>query len=129
MWIDNSMERDLPALTFSAAQFAVAGAISAIPALFTESVTLSSFADAAIPILYAGLMSTGVAYTCQVIGQKYADPTAAAIVLSTEALWAAIGGALMLGETMTAAGIVGCVLMTAGIVAAQIDPKKTTRKN
>ena len=124
MWIDHSTERDLPVVTFSAIQFASAGTLSAIPALFTETASVSSFTGAAIPILYAGIMSTGVAYTCQVIGQKHADPTTAAIVMSTESLWAALGGAVVLDETMTAAGIAGCALMTAGIVAAQIDPGK-----
>ena len=124
MWIDSSMAHDLPVLTFSAVQFAVAGVLSAIPAFLTETVSLSSIYDAGIPILYTGIMSTGVAYTCQVIGQKHADPTAAAIVLSTEAVWAALGGAVILGETMSPAGIAGCALMMAGIVAAQLGGSK-----
>lgn len=121
MWIDRAMALGLPAITFSSVQFAVAAAISAIVALFTETVTFGAVSSALIPILYAGIMSTGVAYTCQAIGQKDADPTLAAIVLSTESVWAALSGALLLDERMSARAVIGCVLMLAGINVAQIN--------
>lgn len=121
MWIDRAMALGLPAITFSAAQFAVAASFSAAVALFTETVTFGAISSALTPILYAGVMSTGVAYTCQAIGQKDADPTLAAIVLSTESVWAAISGALLLGERMTVAAVIGCALMLAGINVAQVD--------
>lgn len=124
MWIDYSMSKNLPAIRFSATQFAVASAISGAIAIFAESVTLGAIRSAAIPILYAGLMSTGVAYTCQVIGQREADPTAAAIVMSTESVWAALGGALILHERMSVPAVIGCGLMLAGIIAAQIRIRK-----
>ena len=119
-----------PPVTFSAVHFLTASIISAVVCVFTETVTADALRSALVPILYAGIMSSGVAYTCQVIGQKNADPTAAAIVMSTEAVWAAIGGALILGETMSFAGIAGCVLMLTGIIAAQIPfgRKKTADK-
>ena len=127
MWVDRAVSGDVPPITFSAVEFAAASAICAACAFFTENVNADSLRPAALPLLYAGIMSTGVAFTCQAIGQKNADPTAASIVMSTEAVWAAIGGALILGERMTAAGIAGCALMLTGIIAAQIDLKKLKR--
>ena len=121
MWVDRSASRDVPPVTFSAVEFATAALLSIAVALPAEGVDIGAIRGAAIPILYAGVMSTGVAFTLQIVGQKDADPTAASIVMSTEAVWAALGGALILGETMSARGIVGCALMLAGIVAAQID--------
>lgn len=121
MWIDHSMALGLAPVTFSAMQFAVAALLGAIAAFFTETVSVEAIGSALVPILYAGIMSTGVAYTCQVIGQKSADPTLAAIVLSTESVWAAISGALILGERMSAAAIIGCTLMLAGIIVAQVN--------
>lgn len=72
-------------------------------------------------------MSSGVACTCQVIGQRDADPTAAAIVLSTESLWAAVGGLVILHEKMSALAYIGCALMLCGIIVSQV--KLGRRKN
>ena len=124
MWVDRSASRDIAPITFSAAQFAVASAVCAVCAAAFETIRVDDLRAAAVPLLYAGVMSTGVAFTCQVIGQRHADPTAASIVMSTEAVWGAVGGALILGEKMSARGIVGCALMLAGIIAAQISPKR-----
>lgn len=124
MWIDHAMALGLGAVTFSATQFAVAAILGAIAAFFTETVTLEAIGSALTPILYSGIMSTGVAYTCQVIGQKNADPTLAAIVLSTESVWAAISGALILDERMSTAAVIGCTLMLAGIIVAQLNFKR-----
>lgn len=124
MWIDHAMALGLGAVTFSATQFAVAAILGAIAAFFTETVTLEAIGSALTPILYSGIMSTGVAYTCQVIGQKNADPTLAAIVLSTESVWAAISGALILDERMSTAAVIGCALMLAGIIIAQLNFKR-----
>lgn len=124
MWIDHAMALGLGAVTFSATQFAVAAILGAIAAFFTETVTLEAIGSALTPILYSGIMSTGVAYTCQVIGQKNADPTLAAIVLSTESVWAAISGALILDERMSTAAVIGCALMLVGIIVAQLNFKR-----
>lgn len=71
-------------------------------------------------------MSTGVAYTLQIIGQKGVHPTVSAIILSTESMFAAIGGAIMLNERMTLAGYIGCAVILAGIIIAQI-PSRANR--
>lgn len=105
---------------FSSTQFITCGIISLIVAVFTETITPEAVQGALIPILYAGIMSTGVAYTLQIIGQRGVHPTVSAIILSTESMFAAIGGALLLNERMTAAGYAGCAIMMMGIIIAQI---------
>lgn len=110
-------------LKFSMTQFFVCGILSIIFALFTEDIQLSSIKSAAVPILYGGIMSVGVAYTCQILGQKDADPTFAAIVFSTESVFSAIGGAIILHEVMSGRGYIGCIFIFVGIVLSQLDLK------
>jgi len=84
---------------------------------------------AAIPLAYCALMSTGVAYTLQIVGQKFsANPTLAAIIFSTESVFAALGGMLLLNERMTVQGYIGCVLIFTGIVLSQWTPKKYSKE-
>lgn len=124
VFIDYSTE-SVPPLRFSMVQFVVCGMLSVICALIFEDISFAAIGSAAVPILYGGLMSVGVAYTCQVIGQKYADPAPAAIILSTESVFGAIGGAIILSERMQPRGYLGCVLIFIGIVLSQITPKKS----
>lgn len=107
-------------IRFSCIQFAVCAVLGLICAFIFEDISLSALRSAALPILYGGIMSSGVAYTCQVIGQRDADPTAAAIVLSTESLWAAVGGLVILQEKMSAPAYIGCALMLCGIIVSQV---------
>ena len=76
--------------------------------------------NAVVPIVYAGVLSCGVAYTCQILGQAYVEPTQAAILMSTEAIFAAVAGWIVLGETMNAVQILGCVLLLGGALIAQL---------
>ncbi len=108
-------------LRFSMMQFFVCGIFSIICALIFEDISFSAVKSAGIPILYGGIMSVGVAYTCQILGQKNADPTFASIVFSTESVFSAIGGAIILNEIMTGKGYLGCVLIFIGIVLSQLD--------
>lgn len=110
-------------IRFSAAQFAVAAVLNIITALFTEDLSLNNFVLAGIPVLYCGIMSTGVAFTCQTLGQKHSEPTAASILLSTESVFSAIGGALILNERMQPLAYLGCGLIFAGILLSQIKFK------
>lgn len=121
---------DISPLKFSMTQFFVCGFLSVVFALFTEDIEFSAIKSAGIPILYGGLMSVGVAYTCQILGQKDADPTFASIVFSTESVFSAIGGAIILNEIMSGRGYLGCVLIFIGIVLSQlnIDTKKRCLK-
>lgn len=108
-------------LKFSMIQFLVCGLLSMAFAIGTENIELSAIKSAGIPILYGGLMSVGVAYTCQILGQKDADPTFASIVFSTESVFSAIGGAIILNEIMSSRGYLGCVLIFIGIILSQLN--------
>ena len=78
-----------------------------------------------IAVLYAGIGSVGVAYTLQAVGQQWVPPTRASLIMSLESVFSVIGGALLLGETMTVRGYLGCALIFAGIVLAQMAVNKT----
>ena len=113
-------------LRFAMTQFLVSAVLSGVFALVgtatgaLEAATLEGIKAAAIPILYGGFMSVGIAYTCQILGQKNAEPAFASIILSTESMFSVIGGALILGETMTVRGYLGCALIFAGIILTQV---------
>ncbi len=113
-------------LRFSAMQFSVCAVISLLCAVLFEGgdFAMEHVRSALVPLLYGGIGSVGVAYTCQLLGQKDADPTFAAIVLSTEAVFSAIGAAIILHERMAAPGYIGCGLIFAGIILSQIPAKK-----
>lgn len=123
MFIDRIGER-VYSLRFSMTQFFVAAVINFGGSAIFETVTFAGFQTAFVPILYCGIMSTGVAYTCQVLGQKYSEPTSASIILSTESVFSAIGGALILHERMSPQAYVGCVLIFAGIILSQVKTGK-----
>lgn len=112
---------------FSIIQFCITGVISLIIAFCVETVSLNGICNGAIPILYGGIMSAGVAFTLQVIVQKTAHPAHAAIILSLEAVFAALGGWLLLNEQMGTRAILGCILMLVGMFIAQLSnrPGKT----
>ena len=100
-------------------QFSVCAVLSLIVALATEPVTLQGLEAAALPILYGGLLSVGVAYTLQVVAQRDAPPAHAAIILSLETVFAVLAGWLWLNETLTERGLFGCGLMFAGMLLSQ----------
>lgn len=111
-------------LRFSMVQFFTTAVISMGGALIFEEVTFEPLVLAIIPILYCGIMSVGVGYTFQVLGQKYSEPTSAAIILSTEAVWSAIFGAIILSERMGVIAYIGCALIFAGIIVTQLKTKE-----
>lgn len=115
---------EISPLRFAQIQFAVCAVLSIVCALILEDISFIAIKSALLPILYGGLMSVGVAYTCQILGQKDADPTFSAIVLSTESVFAAIGGVLLQNETMTVSAYIGCGLIFVGIVLSQLELKK-----
>lgn len=121
----------LDALCLSCIQFGVCSALSAVTAIVVEPIRLEAIAAAAPAILYSGLISVGVAYTLQVVAQKDADPTHAAIILSMEAVFAAVGGWLILNETFSVRGLIGCGLVLAGMLLSQVpilfDFRRRTR--
>lgn len=111
-------------IKFSMVQFIVTGILGLIFAAFTEDLTVGALIGSWQSILYAGICSCGIAYTCQVIGQKHCDPTVATIIMSLESVFGALGG-LMIGNKLSGRGWLGCGLMFVGILLAQIPPKKT----
>lgn len=112
----------IDAIRLSFFQFAACSILSLITAFAVETVRLTEVLQAGVPILYGGLGSVGIAYTLQVVAQKDAKPAHAAIILSLEAAFAALGGWLMLGETLTPRGLLGCALMLAGMLMSQLHP-------
>jgi drug/metabolite transporter (DMT)-like permease len=105
-------------------QFAACAVLSLVTSAAIEHNAVRSYAAAAIPILYGGVLSVGVAYTLQVVAQKKAKPAHAAIILSLEAVFAAIGGWLILGETLRPRAILGCTLMLCGMLLSQLWPMR-----
>ena len=101
-------------------QYATCAALSLLVSAGIEPNAVDGYLSAAIPILYGGILSVGVAYTLQVVAQKHANPAHAAIILSLEAVFAALGGWIILGETLTPRGLLGCTLMFAGMLASQL---------
>jgi len=101
-------------------QYATCAALSLLVSAGIEPNAVDGYLSAAIPILYGGILSVGVAYTLQVVAQKHANPAHAAIILSLEAVFAALGGWIILGETLTPRGLLGCALMFAGMLASQL---------
>ena len=85
---------------------------------------MSELLKCTVPILYAGIMSCGVAYTLQIIGQKYAEPTVASIVMSLESVFAALAGWMIIGQAMSLREIFGCLLMFTAIVIVQLPEKQ-----
>ena len=85
-----------------------------------EMPKLSQINEALIPILYAGIMSSGVAYTLQMVGQKNFNPTIASLIMSLESTFAAIGGWLLLHQKLTARELCGCALMFVAIMLSQV---------
>ena len=106
-------------IEMSAAQIFITLILSSAAMFALETPNLSSMLDAWFPIFYGGVMSSGIAFTLQLYGQKYADPSTAAIVMSFEAIFGALAGWFFLNEIMSAREIFGCVLMLIGMLATQ----------
>ncbi|CAD5108325.1 hypothetical protein PSEWESI4_02610 [Pseudomonas carbonaria] len=111
-------------IRLSAIQFAVCAVISLLLAVVFEDIQWAAIREAAPAIIYGGLISVGIGYTLQVIAQKDAIASHAAIILSLEAVFAAIAGALFLSESLQARGYLGCTLMLIGMLVAQLWPRR-----
>jgi drug/metabolite transporter (DMT)-like permease len=111
-------------LRLSVLQFSLASFLSVLVSVVIETTTIDDVRRAAIPILYGGIMSVGVAYTLQLLGQKKAQPSHAAIILSLESLFAAIGGVFILHESLPLRVAFGGVLMLTGVILSQLRFRK-----
>ena len=110
------------AVKLAAVQFATCSLISLVAAVLFEQISLAGLWAGIIPILYGGLMSVGIAYTLQVVAQRDARPAPAAIILSLEAVFAAVAGWMLLGEILTPQALTGCALMLGGMIWSQVRP-------
>lgn len=108
----------------SCIQFAVCGLLSGGAMILTESPAIANIFHAAVPLLYTGVMSSGVAYTFQILGQKNYNPTIAALLMSLESVFAVLGGWLILKQSLSVAETFGCLLIFIGIILAQLPEKK-----
>lgn len=114
----------LSALRFAAAQFLTCAVLSAVAALVADPAPFAGLDLAWAPVLYGGLVSVGIAYTLQVVGQRHALATHAALIMATESVFGAIGGALLLAEFMGVRGYLGAALMISGILISQLGLPK-----
>lgn len=105
-------------------EFFVCGILSGMVMLITETVTIDALVKAAVPILYAGVLSSGVAYTLQAVGQRNLDPAIASLLMSMESVFSVLAGWVVLGQTLSFKEIAGCMLMFAAIILAQLPEKK-----
>ena len=119
----NHFTKDGDPLKLSCIQFAVPCVMSLIAMSISESPTAESLRGAMWPIFYVGFISTGIAFTCQMAGQKYADPVNASLIMSLESIFAVLAGYFLLQETFTMREIVGCVLMFVAVVISQLPQK------
>lgn len=110
-------------IKLSCIQFLTVGLLTALPAILLETVSIASIIDAWLPILYAGVLSSGVAFTLQVVAQQYTEPTVAAITMSFESVFAVLSGCVVLNQIPTGREVLGCAIMFFAIILAQL-PKK-----
>ncbi|HDZ71767.1 MAG TPA: DMT family transporter [Aurantimonas coralicida] len=116
-------------LTLAAVQFAMTTALASLGALVLEGQSLASLWAAWPEIVYGGVFASGLAFTLQIIGQRYTTAPQAAIFLSSEALFAALFGVILLGERIAALGLLGCALIFAAMLAVELVPMYRCREN
>jgi drug/metabolite transporter (DMT)-like permease len=122
--IDHYAER-VDVLKLSFMQFFIAGVLSIPPALITETIEMQSIIACAGPILYVAILEVSIAFTLQIVGQKYTSPACATIIISLESVFAALCGALFLHETMSLRELSGCIIMFIAFIIAQIPEMRS----
>ncbi len=122
LYMDYAAARYSP-IHLACGQFFVCGVISLVGAFLWETPSWEAIFAAAVPILYVGIFSTGVAYTLQIVGQRHLPPTECSMILSLEMVFGGLGGFLFLGETLTSREWIGVLLMTVGVFLSQIPSR------
>lgn len=110
-------------------QYFTCAFISIAISFVIEDLSVNSIVASAIPIIYGGVFSVGIAYTLQIMGQKGVEPTSASIILSLESVFAAVGGFLILNERLKEKAIIGCILMFLGIIISQLKFNNCTSES
>lgn len=116
------------ALRLNVIQALICAATSALIMLFTETVSLSSITACAIPLIHAGVFSMGIAYSLQIIGQKYLESTASSLIMSLESVFAVLFGWLIMHKTLTKWETIGCILMFIAVILSQLPEKSKQLK-
>lgn len=114
---------DLDGVRLSLVQFATCTVLNGVLMIIFESPSLTNVLLGWLPIAYAGIMSSGVAYTLQIVGQKHCNPVLACMIMSLESAFALVSGWLLLGQAMSMREIGGCILVFAAIILAQLPPE------
>ena len=114
-------------VAMSCVQFFTCAILCGIAMVIKETPTWENIFAAAVPILYAGIMSSGVGYTLQIIGQKYTEPTVASLIMSLESVFAVLGGWLLLNEKLSGRELLGCAVVFVGIILVQLPEKKRVK--
>ena len=123
--IDYFMEKGADPIKTSCIQFLCVGIISLVLAFAFEKPDFSIIWNAKLEIMYAGFLSSGIAYTLQIMAQKNADPTSATLIMSLESVFAVLSGWLVLGEALSIKELIGCVLVFIAVILAQLHfPRK-----
>lgn len=115
-------------VVISCVQFFTAGVIAGVLMLLFDHPSISAILAAAVPILYAGVMSCGVGYTLQVVAQNGVDPTVASLLLSLESVFSVLAGWIILGEKLSGRELFGCALVFAAVLLVQIPTEKIFHK-
>ncbi|MBQ9732697.1 MAG: DMT family transporter, partial [Clostridia bacterium] len=123
MVIDHFTNR-VSGIELSCVQFLVVSVISAVGMLATETPSWEGLVACAIPLLYVGVLSSGVGYTLQILAQKGSNPTVVSLLMSLESVFATVFGAIILHEAMSGREYFGCVLMLIAVVLAQLPDRK-----
>ena len=119
------MSDGLDGIRLNFVQVLVCGVASAVMMFATEDPNPANIVACTVPLAYAGILSTGIAFSLQIIGQKYLEPTPASLIMSLESVFAVLCGWLLLNERMTKYEISGCILVFAAVILSQIPVKKT----
>ena len=119
---------DVDGFRLNCVQSMIVAVLSAPCMVLTETVDLGNILSCWGPLLFAGVLSMGIAYSFQIVGQKDLEPTAASLIMSLESVFAVLGGWWLLGERMTAWELTGCVLVFAAVVISQLPEKKPKKE-
>lgn len=121
--------KDINPVMLTCLQFITAGLLCIVPTIIFEDISFAALRSAAVPVIYAGVFSCAVGYTFQTIGQKLTEPNIACLVLSMETVFSLLAGRIFFGEILTSYEYMGCVLMFAAIITAQLPEGKNRKIN
>lgn len=117
------LAQELDGLRLNGIQFLVVMVLSSLAAALTETATWQAIIDCAVPLLFAGILSSGVAFSLQILGQQHLPPEPASLIMSLESVFAVLAGWVILGQTLRPIEALGCCLVFAGVILCQIKAK------